>query len=382
MRGWCILAVLALGVTTPAVAAKLDKVSPGYVYFHKVGAGLAAHDAAVADCAAVAAKLRAPAIDKIRGLLTGPMTRQQQRAASRVHFDATLEDCMVARRWDVVRLDDAEGTRLAALPQEQLAAALAPWVGAIEPQGEIVRKYAPIGLPKDELSGDLNAGIYDPDRPSLSFLAAVGKASRTEQSVEAAYNFYMPEGRPLQWRLLAPTIAAQGVAPDASVIVLNVKGGNRTFGDIEFVRLDDEGAPSGGLTYFAVAEPTTLFSKRGAPNKTYVFVVPPGHWRIHSAGLVSFCLGGPAFDVQPGEAVYAGTFNAALPYAFDPTFEPEKAQILGPDLAARLHPARYVNGETWDCGILNPSYAYTLELPGFPFLDQSRGEARTPKDRP
>ena len=66
-----------------------------------------------------------------------------QERLNRVQLDANLENCMVALGWEVVRVDDEEGARIAALPQTGQASALAPWVGAPAPHGVVVRTFAP-----------------------------------------------------------------------------------------------------------------------------------------------------------------------------------------------------------------------------------------------
>ena len=81
------------------------------------------------------------------------------------------------------------------------------------------------------------------------------------------------------------------------------------------MRLDDQqrSRPTlPGLTFLSFASPTRLFWKWGSVlEKTDVVTVPPGHWRPQAVGATSTCLGGPAFDGGPGEAVFAGYCNAA-----------------------------------------------------------------------
>ena len=97
--------------------------------------------------------------------------------------------------------------------------------------------------------------------------------------------------------------------------------------------------------------------------------VPPGRWRLQSIGPASFCLGGPAFDVGAGEAIYAGAFDAGSPYAPDMALAPAQAALGDKVLAARLKPAAWTNGELFPCSLLTPSTIYVLELPGAPFAD-------------
>jgi len=139
------------------------------------------------------------------------------------------------------------------------------------------------------------------------------------------------------------------------------------------VRMDDAtaaGAELPALTYFAVASPKP--SSKGGPTseKTFVVTVPPGRWRLEGAGPASFCLGSPAFDVGPGEAIFAGTFDADHPYAPDMTVAPAQSALSDAALAARLKPASWANGETFPCSALRPAVVYVLELPGAPFAER------------
>jgi len=172
--------VLAAMVASPlpAVAATMDRPSDGYVYFHRAGADMARHDAAIDACIREVAGTRQPSIGPAHGgLITRMILRSgrdaQQQVADRVAFDANLEDCMVARGWEVVRLDDAEGKQLAGLPQPQQAAAIAPWIGAQPPHGQVVRQYGPID------AQSWKSGIETiPGTPSLSVTAGVHDLSR------------------------------------------------------------------------------------------------------------------------------------------------------------------------------------------------------------
>ena len=355
-------AAMALGTLAvaggAARAATMDRASEGYVYFHRAGADMVLHDAAIDACIREASGALQPYIARVP---TGPLTAMllqsardaQQRGADRVAFDANLEDCMVARGWDVVRLDDAEGKQIAGLPQPQQAATLAPWVGAAQPHGQVVRRYAPID------AQTWKGGLEEtPGTPSLSVTAGVHDLSHLAAAPL--------DPRPAQWRQLKVGDASAAPAPDASVIVVTAKAAASGESRWTFVRMDAPAAQEVGppaLSYFTVA------AKAGSGTKTHVAVVPPGRWRLEGSGTASFCLGAPAFDVGAGEAIFAGTFDAARPYAPDTTLTPAPSGLADASLAARLKPANWTNGEPFPCSALQPSTIYVLELPGAPFAD-------------
>jgi hypothetical protein len=83
--------------------------------------------------------------------------------------------------------------------------------------------------------------------------------------------------------------------------------------------------------------------------------------------------------VPAGEAVFAGTFDAssADPLSPDMDLAPAKATLADAALAARLKPAKWVNGETFPCALLRPLAIYALELPGVPFADDYTGGSRS-----
>ena len=357
------LLLAALLASPSAVAATMDRPSDGYLYFHRAGADMARHDAVIDACIREVAGTLQPYIARVptgplTAMLLAPARAAQQQGADRVAFDSNLENCMVARGWDVVRLNDAEGQRIVGLPQPQQAAMIAPWVGAEQPHGQVVRQYAPIDA--QSWKGGLDE---TPGPPSLSLTAGVHDLTRL--------NTPPLHPLPAQWRLLQVAEANTVAVPNASVIVIRVTTTAPAESRWAFVRMDAPAAQGAGLpalTYFAVA--TNPSGKGGsALEKTYVVTVPPGRWRLQSSGATSFCLGGPAFDVGAGEAIFAGTFDAAHPYAPDMTLAPAQSELSNSALAARLKPANWTNGESFPCSALQPATIYVLELPGAPFVD-------------
>ena len=350
-------AVLAFAAS-PAVAqsdALMNKASSGYVYFHRPGADMTAHDAAIEACIHEASQTKEPYVAPVIGGLLTQMafasTRaEKHRKLNEAQFAANLENCMVARGWEVARLDEAEGKAIAALPQPQQAAALVPWVGAAQPHGQVVRRYAPVAAIGWNSELDENRGPW-----ALSLTAGVHDLGKLV--TDAA--------KPANWRSLQIGEAKTVVAPAASAIIVRVMATAPAQTTWTFVRLDEQspGTDLPGLTAFTVARQ----DKESAGAKTYVIAAPPGHWRLQSVGAASFCLGGPSFDVGAGEAVFAGAFDASSPYAPDLDMGPAKAELGDQALAARLKPAQWTNGETFSCGVMRPATIYTLEIPGAPF---------------
>ena len=348
MLGVAVMLMAASPAVAATDAARINRASDGYAYFNRAGSSLADHDAAVDACVRQASQTQQPYLAPV---IAGPLTQMiiassraaKQRRMGQVQFAANLENCMVAAGWAVVRLDDSEGKAIAALPQPQQAAALAPWVGAAQPHGQIARRYAPIDAMR------WNSGSDDSPGPSsLSLTAGVHDLGKLVTPATE---------RPANWRTLQTGEAKTVAAPTASVIVLRVQGAAPDKRTWTFVRLDEpsKGADPSGLTFFTVARPA---NEAG--------LAPPGRWRLQSVGAASFCLGGPSFDVGAGEAVFAGTFDASNPYApdFDPA--PAKSDLGDAALAARLKPAAWINGETFACGVMQPTSIYVLAFPGVP----------------
>ena len=363
--GAAVVAMFASQAAATPDAALMNRASGGYDYFHRAGADMATHDAAVEACVHEASQTKEPYVPPAVGLLITQMAVASTRAAkhrklNEAQFAANVENCMVARGWEVVRLEEAEGKALAALPQPQQAAALAPWVGAAQAHGQVARRYALMGAIGWNSALDEN----HPPR-SLSLTAGVhdlGKLVTEDGS------------RPANWRMLQAGEAKTSVAPAASAIVVRVMATTPAQNSWTFVRLDEpsSGADMPALTAFTVARQ----AKDPVGAKTYVIAAPPGHWRLQGVGEASFCLGGPSFDVGPGEAVFAGAFDAGSPYVPDLDAGPARAELGDTALAQRLKPARWTNGEAFPCAVMRPTTIYVLELPDAPFVPGYRAGSR------
>ena len=186
-------------------AGGLFNASEGYVYYHRAGADMAAHDAAVDDCVQSAASLSAPYTPP------GLMAQLLEIHIDAVLFRANLENCMVAKGWEVVRVPDDEGKRLSALPQPQQAAALAPWVGAADVHGDVVRRFETLPALWRRL-GPAHSMIFDPVQPRpLSLTAGVHDLKLTREAPAAT-----------QIQSVKFEAADASVPADAAVIVVRM----------------------------------------------------------------------------------------------------------------------------------------------------------------
>ncbi|WGM38229.1 hypothetical protein [Caulobacter sp. NIBR1757] len=380
MRSALLLAA-GLAALTPSVLAtpvlaqvNLTQASKGYTYFHKAGADIDGHEAAVKDCIVQAS--RAAQTDPhsmgsgdilidvvVTPLLVGGIARGINTNADA----ANIENCMVVRGWSVVGLDPKEGGAIARLPADQQRAALAPWVGAAQPHGTVLRRFGndltraatkfegrPGGLDKLSLSISAVDQLPDPGRPrvprpALYKLVQAGKVSEAVPAAEIA-----------------------NVGPGETVIVFRMT----SVGGIEFTGIHltlGDGTVTEVGSRIAIHQPnSTVWEKK--TEELLVFRVPAGRWRMEKLrsaldiqSSLNLCLGAPAFDVAEGEAVFGGSIAIKGDGRFVPLMDIEPARQLltaNPALAQRLKPAAWVNGTTAPCG--NDSYQYALEIPGAP----------------
>lgn len=120
--------------------AEMAQVADGHVYYHRVGASLEAHNAALLQCIADtsigqtgAATAGMRPFDAIAGSLIwdGPIAGQASGRA---------ENCMIARGWRVYRLPATQGRELERLSDADLSARMADMVGRATPTGELARR--------------------------------------------------------------------------------------------------------------------------------------------------------------------------------------------------------------------------------------------------
>jgi hypothetical protein len=384
-RHWAVLSAMLTALVLPRMAAAqaadtaepteitLGHMTMGYNYFNRPGADLKAHDADVVACAAEAARtisfdeqLRTGAGQGVLGAIIGSYI---ESAAHRGAVASGLENCMVVRGWRVVKLPDAEGEALAKLPPADLAARLAPWVGAAQPHGEVVRVWA-----NDAANGATRRYSLRPDHTND------GQLSLTEATTGDLHQFAMAE-QPIdsargaldaKWPKKPLTVSQLGSAPDgAAIFMVQIKGLSLHNGvGILFNRI---GTPKDIYPSRTDHGPDLLLASKGTlfahkDGDMFVFAVPPGRWRVYGMGIgptLNFCLGSPSFEIAAGEVVYAGSFDfGATDMGPNLDLGPAKAWLGAQPQAQTLRPAAYVNGSKGLCGA---NHIYALEVKGAPF---------------
>jgi hypothetical protein len=367
MRKLPIAACLVL-LAGPALAQVNFQTSvKGYHYFHKTGATMQAHDEAVKNCVRLVNGLwldNGSGYGLVGSVLDGMHTE--------LAVPANVEHCMVAFGWEVMQIDEARGKALAAGSREARHEALAQWVGSPAPEGRMARRFVnDITDPATVWDGR----SWGSDKPSLSITS---QAPFNEKPGPYTLPKFPNTAFPPQ-SLNARQIAA--LPSDASVIVVRATLAEaKGFRTMVFNRAGPDGYQpawaDGQPAAFRFSTPP-LMSNR---DKTYVFRVPPGKWRLaglsSAYGFTSFCYGAPAFEVKPGEAVFAGTFSAGHPGQLVPVMD--LAPMTGalkdaPALLARLKPATWVNGSWERC---SGAYAYAFEIPGAPFEEGYTGGSK------
>lgn len=346
----CLLG-LALSATAFGVSAQsrpervmISEPVQGFAYYNRPGADLDEHNAEFRDC------FVATNIDPSGGRSNLLGQGVGERLASHLIWGGVIqaigasavENCMIARGWRVFQLPEAEGRTVSRLSNPDFTARFAPMVGAATPPGVLARawdnqtarpaRYHTPSRPRAQSRDQLSARSFRLSGLEVQLRTADEAAGPTFSGVP---------GVPLD------RIAAPG-AGKAIVVLGGV--GNR---GVYFSRT----AGTGGEIAFGLNA-----NRRGL---WHAFEVPAGRYRITRTSWIIHCMGAPAFDIAPGEVVYAGRFDLEGE-AMGPALNPDEVPgQLGAGLRERLRPARYENGSTVPCpygmGI------YPLEIPGAPF---------------
>lgn len=365
------LAVTAaiLAMAAPAVSQaelpNLSHMTLGYSYYNRPGATAADHDSAVVACSTEALKVRS--FDSQVKFMTGILPELLADASNRGAFGASLENCMVVRGWRVVHLPDAEGEALSKLEPAALASHLAPWVGADQPHGDVVRVWG-----NDAANAAVTRYAIRPDHTNNGLLSL--KAATASPLAKIT----LPEPAKIKPPKLDPKWPTRGLKPDqiasaipeTGVIIVDLKGlsGKNGIG-ISLMRMgaDKDTFPS---TVDHAPDALNLMVGTLAAKKEgnfLAFAVPPGHWRISSMGaapILGFCLGSPSFEIKAGEVVYAGAFDlGAADLGPDLSLDVVKTWLAGQPAAA-VRPAVYTNGARGLCGY---NGLYALEVKGAPY---------------
>lgn len=314
-----VVGAVALLVAQPAAAQfVMTRTTPGAAYYHKAGASLEDHDTQLAQCVADAQRTAQPAsggnalvlINPALGIAGVGYDLRRNRAGRRVN----IENCMVANRWTIMSLSEAEAAPLLPLLRERdsLRMALARMVGAERPIGTMTRWFT-----NDAMNGanDRFSGAEFVEGVSLSLEGGM-TASRGLISWPPIPDLPRPSLDALPLDPLRPRDIR--VTDDSALVFIRMTGDIRFSADIlVFERLGPDAS-----TPAWIDQRSNLFApslndrtvERGRPRVgVYAYRLPPGRWRLTGMARTdmawSFCQGTMAFDARAGEALYLGSFD-------------------------------------------------------------------------
>ena len=374
-------------------ATNLGVMTLGYTYFNHPGADIKAHDDAVMACAIQAAKTRS--YDEQNPVentaLVPTLINMGLGAYHHGAVGANLENCMVVRGWRVVSVPEAEGKDLASLPQAELAAKLAPWVGADTPHGVIVRAWQNDAA----LAGTIRYAFRPAhtNNGQLSLLSATGHdLTLVPPQLDPlagilTEHYFKTLEKPWSGFPLKPGAVASAPS-EGGVLVAGVRGGSIYGADA--VVFSREGSTPDEivsqrdrkLDFASFGAPHSLFANRNVA--MVAIAVPPGRWRMSGVyslthGGLNFCLGAPSFDVKAGDVIYVGSFDFAGAFGPDMNLAPVQTWFAGKPQASMVKAAAYTNGSTGPCG---GSGIYAFEYPGAPFVSDFAPDAIAASGQP
>ncbi|RZJ27145.1 MAG: hypothetical protein EON85_11765 [Brevundimonas sp.] len=364
-----VLGAAVLLAAQPASAQfVMTRTTPGVTYYHKAGATLADHDTQLAQCVADAQTTAQPAsggnalvlINPALGIAGVSYDLRRNRAGRRVN----IENCMVANRWAIMTLGDADASRLSPLVREpaRLHAALAGMVGAERPVGILTRWFT-----NDAVNGasDRFSGAERTEGVSLSLEAGMG-ASRGLIVLPPTPALPRPTLATLP---LEPLERARHirVTDDSTLVFIRLTGDIRVSADIiAFERLGPDASTPAWVDQRANLFAPSLNHRsveRGLPRVgVYAYRLPPGRWRL--AGMArtdmawSFCQGTIAFDARPGEALYLGSFDLSGQMLPDMTMRDDI--VPASRRPEGLRAAEYTAEGRYPCSSV---YIYGIEFP-------------------
>ena len=356
-----LLGIAAAFFAGAAWSASLNQAADGFTYFSRPGADMAAHEAALKQCLAYAASTRLVGSFALGESLIDDAQKDHM-------FAANLENCMVVKGWKVVRIPDEEAAVLAQLAPPELAHRLAAKIGMDLPSGEIVREWAN------------DAQLRATNRTGHAHILGGGTSLSLKLLPKEVVRKVAPEKTksPKARLLMRPMRLEElgGVQANNATIIFEIRNAGMAHG-VSFARLGAEPgsatwADDGGTNIIGLLNQGGTFqTPEGA--RLLAFSVPPGRWQmVGLSGVYSslvFCLGAPAFDAKAGDVVFAGQFDFAGEQ-FGPDLNLQDAQALlsaQPALAAKLRPARYVNGTRSECNKGQNIYAF--EVNGAPYVE-------------
>ncbi|MDO9077343.1 MAG: hypothetical protein Q7U72_07820 [Brevundimonas sp.] len=368
-----LLAAVAMGLfTTPAKAQvsriELGQVADGYTYYNRPGSSVAEHNIALGECArdnyfgptsaspqgldAAVARgtrdaIRTPTIGTAVGEAIGSAIGSAVwGGALRGLAAAKVENCMLVRGWRVFRLQEPEGHRLRDASTTQFLAEMEALVGSATPAGVLVRFWNNDAAATGSI---VTASMArDPGRQQLSARLFSDSGAAFTLPTQTQENYWRPSIP------AAVNLSRLSQPRDGYGIILV-----RVVGRSGLMTFERQRALDG-------AEPFHSFAVQPSRSGRWVaFEALAGRWRLGRVRSVLLCLGSPAFDIGPGEIVYAGTFDLSGSIA-NPSLELDDVRTAIPlSDAAALRPAVYQNGSTGDCSPALPTYA--LEFPAAAF---------------
>jgi hypothetical protein len=370
MRLLTLITAIGLCCAGAAVAEPVHLASPskGTTYFNRSGADMAAHDRALKACLLIAEEgIFGPPISLTGGIVPDLMAGGQQNFIRR----ANIENCMVVRGWRVIGVMDSPGGDLARLRGEALVTRLSTLVGAREPEGPVLRFWNNDATNPETDKGDMPGYLVG---LNLSIQALTLDPSFKTQLATVRHLEFAP------WKVAfarPTTIDQLDKRPEGSAVILITLRGAKKSNDTR-LHLEREGpdryatAPTaeGPVTAGMMLGKGAVRTANGSLEQTFQVIVPAGHWRLAGAGeLVSFCMGAPVFNLEPGAVVYAGAFDFSK-QGFGPDLSLDLIKLYlqagAPKAAETVRAAAWVNGSVKGCSGVG---MYGLEFPEFPFRE-------------
>lgn len=364
-----LLAAVAIGLsTTPAQAQvlriELGQVAGGYTYFNRPGSSVSEHNTVLGECArdnyfgptlaspqgvdaavvrGARDAIRTPTIESAVGEAVGAAIGSAiWGGALRGLAAAKVENCMLVRGWRVFRLQESEGRQLRDASKAQFLTEMEALVGSATPPGELVRFWNNEAAATGSI---VTASMArDPGRQQLGARLFSDSGATFALPTQTQANY---------WRPVIPAVVNLSrlgqMREGHGTILIRVVGSS---GLITFER--QRALDGVGPFHSFAAQP----SRSG---RWVAFEALAGRWRLGRVRSVLLCMGSPAFDVGPGEIVYAGTFDLSGSIA-NPSLELADVRTAVPIAdATALRPAVYQNGSTGNCSPALPTYA--LEFP-------------------
>lgn len=350
-----------------ATAIDMTKATPGYLYFNRAGEDMTRHDGELRNCIAHwHSGIFPPAAPYTAGIVGVLVIDAMNSNWEGARKDINIEHCMVAKGWRLVRLPDHEGESLAKLPRNELAQALAPYVTAEQPRGEVVRSWE-------------NALIYQstivarsPERAKRKLLSALAMSPTNPEisgikSIDPETRKLAHEARKKQHIFGIKTnklLDATALKPGQARLIYSVKSSKKKPQIFAFLERSDNSDPMSNNFFGVASDRETLPLPDGTFLSHRSILVPAGIWFVQGA-LVNLdnCLGAPSFEVGEGMTAYLGTFDTTAD-KMNVSMEMTMLNEALAQSAMKVTPVQWRNGFTYPC---RQTLMYALEFEGFPF---------------